>query len=282
MVQIGEYNTLEVVKQLDFGIYLKAEDDEILVPKRYVPENIEIGQMLEVFIYRDSEDRIIATTLKPLATANSFALMEVVETNKYGVFVNWGLPKDLFVPFQEQNGRMQAGKKYIIWVYIDQETERIVGSARIERFLNKHTNQLQENQQVVIIPFKQTDLGLKCIIDNKYEGMLFENMQYGNIQIGKEITAYIWKIRENGLVDLSLKPANTDGQFNHITNTQKYILKALEKNDENFLPLHDKSSPEEIFNTFNISKRDFKQAIGGLYKANKIKITPNGIQLEKS
>lgn len=262
---------------MDFGIYLQAGSDEILVPKRYVPEGTQIGDYLDVFLYRDSEDRIIATTLIPKVMVGGFAYLEVVETNKYGVFVDWGLPKDLFVPFQEQNGRMVPGKKYVIRAYIDEETDRIVGSARIEHFLQGHVGDLKEGQEIEILPFKYTDLGIKCIINGNYEGMLFRNMIYGTINLGQNYKAYIKTIRNDHKIDISLKPQIA--VIEHLSLIQQQILKRLGQSVDYFLPLHDKSSPEEIYQEFQISKRDFKQAIGGLYKLDKIKISETGITL---
>jgi uncharacterized protein len=272
--ELGKMNKLEVIKQLDFGVYVLAGDAEILIPKRYVPEGTEIGQFLDVFIYRDSEDRIIATSLVPKVMVDDYALLEVLETNKFGVFVDWGLPKDLFVPFQEQNGRMAVGKLYVIRPYIDPETDRIVGSARIERFLVKDTSQLQTGQAVAILPFKYTDLGMKCIVNNQYEGMLFKNMVYGTIKLGEKYNAFIKEIRNDGKIDLSLKTNPKE----HLSQLQINILERL-KAQKGFIGLHDKSTPEAIFTVFSVSKRDFKQAVGGLYKSNKITINDNGLQL---
>jgi uncharacterized protein len=271
-VRLGEMNRLKVIKMLDFGVYLQASLDEILVPTRYVPEDIQIGDYLDVFVYRDSEDRIIATTLKPFLELGGFANLEVVDVNRYGVFMDWGLPKNLFVPFSEQNGRMVVGNKYVVTCYIDNETDRIIGTARIERHLDPITDRLTVNQKVSIIPFKYTDLGIKCIVNGRYEGMLFKNSLLGKLFLGNEYTAYIQTIRPDGKIDLNQKNT-TEGFDAHM----KQIMRALEAANGK-LPYNDKTSSELIFEVFGISKRDFKQSIGRLYKADKIIILPAGIE----
>jgi uncharacterized protein len=273
-VRLGEMNRLKVIKILDFGVYLQASLDEILVPTRYVPENTQIGDYLDVFIYTDSEDRIIATTFRPYLELGGFASLEVVDVNRYGVFMDWGLPKNLFVPFSEQNGRMNVGNKYVVTCYIDEETDRIIGTARIEKYLDPNTDRLNINQKVSIIPFKYTDLGIKCIINERYEGMLFKNTVLGKVYLGTQYEAYIKDIRPDGKIDLNQK--NPTEQFD---SHMKLIINALQ-NANGKLPYNDKTSPELIFEVFGISKRDFKQSIGRLYKANKITILPTGIELQ--
>ncbi len=274
MLLLGEMNRLRVLKEVDFGLYLDGEVEEILIPKRYIPENTKIGDYLDVFLYRDSEDRLIATTEIPKVMVGEYAYLEVVDTNRYGVFLDWGMPKDLFVPFQEQNGKMAVGKSYVIKAYIDQETNRIVASARIEHFLDKDTSTFRVGQQVQIMPFKYTDLGIKVIVDAHFEGMLYSNEIFGRLAFGEVIPAYVNKIRENGRLDIRLKRQG----FQSNNPNQTKIMDRLKENG-GFLPLHDKSDPELIYNEFGMSKRDFKQAIGGLYKENKLNINSNGISL---
>jgi uncharacterized protein len=275
MLKLGEMNHLRVIKEVDFGLYLDGEIEEILIPKRYVPEGTKVGDLLDVFLYRDSEDRLIATTEIPKVMVGQFAYLEVKEANRYGVFLDWGLPKDLFVPFQEQNGRMAPGSKYVVMPYIDQETNRIVASARIEHFLEKAHYNMVIGQEVKIIPFKYTDLGIKVIVNNLFEGLLYKNEVFERLQFGVEITGYINKLRENGKIDIRLKKPGY--QAVNTTNQTK-ILSKLTSNS-GFLPYHDKSDPDDIYDVFGMSKRDFKQAIGGLFKENKINISPKGISL---
>lgn len=276
MLQLGKMNRLKVLKEVDFGLYLDGEIDEILIPKRYVPANTKVGDILDVFLYRDSEDRLIATTEIPKAMVDEYAYLEVVDTNRYGVFLDWGMPKDLFVPFQEQNGKMLVGKSYVVKLYIDPETNRIVASARIEHFLEKEPEGLFEGQEVRIIPFKFTDLGIKVIVNEHFEGLLYKNEVFEFIHFGIEKTGYISKIRENGKIDIRLKKAG----FSNATKHQSIILEKL-KIHNGFMPFHDKTSPELIYDEFGMSKRDFKQAIGGMYKENIIKLSPSGINLIK-
>lgn len=274
MLKLGEMNHLKVIKEVDFGLYLDGEIDEILIPKRYVPADTKVGDVLNVFLYRDSEDRLIATTEKPLAMVGDFAFLKVVDTNRFGVFLDWGMPKDLFVPFQEQNGRLVVGKSYVVKLYIDQETNRIVASARIEHFLNPYPEGLKEGDQVNIIPFKYTDLGIKVIVNHEFEGLIYKNEVFETLAFGREIKAYIHKIRPSGKVDIRLKRPGIENR----NSTSSKILEKLKRNN-GFLPFHDKSDPESIYNEFGMSKRDFKAAIGGLFKENLIAIKSNGIQL---
>ncbi len=275
MLLLGEMNRLKVLKEVEFGLYLDGEIDEILIPKRYVPNGTKVGDILDVFLYRDSEDRLIATTEIPKAMVGEFAFLEVKDTNRYGVFLDWGIPKDLFVPFQEQNGRMAIGKKYVVKLYIDQETNRIVASARIEHFLDKYPDGLNEGDKVNIIAFKYTDLGIKVIVNKQYEGLLYKNEVFENVIFGKEIAGYIKKIRNNGQLDIRLKP---QGFTNRLGGEAQIIVDKL-NNNNGYLPYHDKSDPEAIYNEFGMSKRDFKALIGGLYKQNIISISREGIRL---
>lgn len=188
--------------------------------------------------------------------------------------MDWGIAKDLFVPFQEQNGRMEPGKNYVVKVYIDHETNRIVASARLEHFLDDSPENLREREEISIIPFKTTELGIKVIINQQYEGLIYHNEIFEQIYFGKKIKGYVKKIRENGKIDVSLKPIGYSANSNQQT---KILLKLQQQGG--FLPYHDKSAPEAIYNEFEMSKRDFKQAIGGLMKENIIKIEPTGIKL---
>jgi uncharacterized protein len=274
MLLLGEMNRLKVIKEVEFGLYLDGEIDEILIPKRYVPANTLVGDFIDVFLYRDSEDRLIASTQIPKVMVGEYALLEVVDTNRFGVFMDWGMPKDLFVPFQEQNGKMVIGRSYVVKVYIDNETNRIVASARIEHFLEKNTTGFEIGQEVSIIPFKYTDLGIKVIVNNSYEGMLYSNEIFERVDLGKPTKAFVNKIRNDGKIDLKLKKSG----FSERSTAQNTIINQLKAN-KGFLPYHDKSAPEDIYNQFGMSKRDFKQAIGGLYKENIIQISSSGITI---
>jgi predicted RNA-binding protein (virulence factor B family) len=275
MAQIGKLNHLEVLKELDFGIYLDGGDiGEILMPKRYVPEGTMLGDFIEAFIYLDSEDRLIATTEKPLAQIEEFALLEVVSVTPVGAFLNWGLPKDLFVPFREQRKPMEVGKKYLVYVYLDTDSKRIAASSKIENYLDNIPVDYDENEEVDLIIVNETDLGYNAIIDYSHLGVLYKNEVFQELNPGDRVQGYIKKIRPDGKIDLRLDKIG----YEKITSFVDRIIVELQKN-KGFLPLTDKSSPEEIYKTFKISKKNFKAAIGALYKKRFIALEDNGIRL---
>lgn len=275
MAEIGKTNHLEVVKEVDFGIYLDGGDlGEILMPKRYVPEGTMPGDMLETFIYLDSEDRLVATTEKPLAMVEEFALLEVVSVTPVGAFLNWGLPKDLFVPFREQRQSMEEGKKYLVYVYVDINTKRIAASSKIEQYLDNIPVDYDLDEEVDLIIVNETDLGYNAIIDNSHFGILYKNEVFQPLNPGDKVQGYIKKIRTDGKIDLRLEKIG----YEKISSFVDRIIAELQKN-KGFLPLTDKSSPEEIYQTFKISKKNFKAAIGALYKKRFIALEDNGIRL---
>ena len=275
MTEIGKINHLEVVKEVDFGIYLDGGDlGEILMPKRYVPEGTMPGDMLETFIYLDSEDRLVATTEKPFAMVEEFALLQVVSVTQVGAFLNWGLPKDLFVPFREQRQPMEEGKKYLVYVYVDTNTKRIAASSKIEQYLDNIPVDYDLDEEVDLIIVNETDLGYNAIIDNSHFGILYKNEVFQPLNPGDKVQGYIKKIRTDGKIDLRLEKIG----YEKISSFVDRIIVELQKN-KGFLPLTDKSSPEEIYKTFKISKKNFKAAIGALYKKRFIAIEDNGIRL---
>jgi predicted RNA-binding protein (virulence factor B family) len=275
MTEIGKINHLEVVKEVDFGIYLDGGDlGEILMPKRYVPEGTMPGDMLETFIYLDSEDRLVATTEKPFAMVEEFALLEVVSVTPVGAFLNWGLPKDLFVPFREQRQAMEEGKKYLVYVYVDTNTKRIAASSKIEHYLDNIPVDYDVDEEVDLIIVNETDLGYNAIIDNCHLGVIFKNEVFQPLNPGDRIPGFIKKIRTDGKIDLCLQKAG----YEKISAFVDKIIGELQKNN-GFLPLSDKSSPEEIYEAFKISKKNFKAAIGALYKHRMIELEENGIRL---
>lgn len=277
MAEIGKLNHLEVVKELDFGIYLDGGDlGEILMPKRYIPEGTMTGDHLEAFIYLDSEDRLVATTEKPLAMVEEFALLEVVSVTQIGAFLNWGLPKDLFVPFREQRQPMEVGKKYLVYVYLDVNSKRIAASSKIEQYLDNIPVDYDEGEEVDLIIVNETDLGFNAIIDNSHLGVIYKNEVFQTLNPGDKIQGYIKKIRTDGKIDLRLDKIG----YEKITSFVDRIIVELQKNN-GFLSLTDKSSPEEIYKTFKISKKNFKAAIGALYKKRFISLEENGIKLLK-
>ncbi len=272
-LQLGKYNRLEVIKELDFGMYLDGFDgEEILIPRVYIPEGTQIGQFLDVFIYRDSEDRLIATTLKPFATVGEFAYLKVKDVSKLGVFLDWGLMKDLLVPFGEQLSKMGVGRSYLVYIYVDEETQRIVASAKIDKFLPKDEIQLEYNQQVDILPYEYTDLGVKVLINNCKIGVIYKNEIFKDVKLGEFTIGYIKKVREDGKIDISLVKQG----FDRIDNVKQQIYDKLTE-ENGFLPYTDKTDSEVIYANLQMSKKDFKKGVGGLFREEKILIKPEGI-----
>lgn len=273
-IALGKYNNLEVIKELEFGMYLDGGEEEILIPRSYIPEGTKIGDFIDVFIYRDSEDRLIATTMKPFAQVGEFAYLTVKDVNKLGVFLNWGLVKDLLVPFGEQSHKMAIGKQYLVYIYVDAQTERIVASAKIDKFLPTNQDDFKEGQAVQILPYEYTDLGIKCLIENRKIGMLYKNELFKNVNLGSLQNAFIKKIRDDKKIDLTLEIIGYD----RIEECKVTLVNAL-KSHENFLNLNDKSNPELIYASLQMSKKDFKKAVGGLLKEGRIKFVNDGILL---
>jgi len=274
-LKIGEYNHLRIIKEVPFGLYLDGYEDEILLPLQYVPETYEIDQFIDVFIYRDSEDRIIATTLKPKATINQFAYLEVKAVTPLGVFMEWGLAKDLFVPFSQQFQKMSVGRSYLVYVYLDGQTDRIVASARVEKFLPlTDGSEFTIGDKVYAIPFEHTDLGIKCLVNNCKIGMLFKNQVFTNLTFGESTPVYIANIRPDGKLDLRLEPVG----MVRIDSQAERILNAI-KDNNGVLKLHDKSPAEEIYQALGMSKKDFKKGVGALYKSKLIALHSDCISL---
>ncbi|MFM6949259.1 MAG: S1 RNA-binding domain-containing protein [Aquirufa sp.] len=277
-LKLGEYNSLRIIKEVPFGLYLDGYEDEILLPLQYVPENYQIDDFIEVFIYRDSEDRIIATTLRPKATINQFAYLEVKEVTPLGVFLEWGLAKDLLVPFGQQWQKMTVGRSYLVYVYIDAQTDRIVASAKIEKFLIDES-ELDENlftigNKITVLPYEHTNLGIKCLAYNCKIGILFKNKVFTNVILGQPIDVYIDNIREDGKLDLRSEEIG----LVRIDKQRDALLEAL-KNNNGVLYLHDKSPAEDIYQQLGMSKKDFKKAVGALYKSKLISLHSDCISL---
>lgn len=274
MIKVGTYNELKIVKEVDFGLYLDAGHDlgEVLLPKRYVTEDMKIGDIISVFLYFDSEDRLIATTQHAKAIAGEFASLKVVDTNRAGAFLDWGLPKDLLVPFNQQKVAMKTGFGYVVYVYQDDISERLLASSKLDRFLDKVPATYKAGDKVDLLIAERTDIGFKAIINHLHWGVIFENDVFGDLGIGKKCKGYIRRIREDGKIDLSL----TQTGYAKMDSLSDRILLTLRQHD-GFLPLSDKSSPEQIAKILKMSKGNFKKAIGQLYKQGHIVIADNGI-----
>ncbi len=277
-IKLGKFNTLDVVKEVEFGMYLDGgEDGEILLPKRYVPDDCAIGQSLDVFIYLDNEERLVATTLNPLIQVGQFAYIRVAWVNEYGAFLEWGLMKDLFVPFREQKQKMQMGEKYIVYAYLDEESYRIVASAKIERFLSKEKAPYAEGDEIDALIWQKTDLGFKVIVNNEYGGLLYDSEIFTPLHTGMRVKAYIKQVREDGKIDLVLQK----GGFEKIDDFSEVLLQYI-KDEGGRIMLNDKSPAEEIYEAFGVSKKTFKKSVGDLYKRHLIVLADDSISLAES
>ncbi|MFC0878018.1 S1 RNA-binding domain-containing protein [Saccharicrinis sp. FJH2] len=277
MIHIGKINSLTCVKKVDFGAYFDGESfGEILLPKRYEPENLQPGDSLELFIYSDSEDRLIATTKRPLAMVGEIAHMKIADANNIGAFADWGLMKDLLIPFREQRSKLKKGQEVLIAVEYDFTTQRIFGSTKIEKYLDNVPPEYEEGQEVDLVIWNETDFGYKVIINQQHTGLLYKNQVFKPLNPGDAVKGYIQKVREDEKIDCML----TKSGFAKTEGLSDQILEALEVNGGT-LNLSDKSSPEEIQQLFHCSKKAFKMAIGSLYKDKKITISPESISLTR-
>ena len=275
MVNLGDYNILKVVNRVDFGIYLDGGDDgEILMPARYVPQGVEPGDDLNVFIYLDSEDRPIATTEQPKAKVGDFALLKVTAVNQVGAFLDWGLMKDLMVPFREQKVKMEPGQQHIVYIYVDDDTQRIVASAKLDRFLDNMAPTYQEGDEVRLMVVSKTDLGYKVIINGLHWGMVYANEVFKPLHKGDCLSGYIKKVRDDDKIDVSLQKPG----YGRVDSLQNQILEKLKLNN-GFLPVNDKTDAQIIYEMFGCSKKSFKMTIGTLFRLRQIMIQPNGIKL---
>ncbi len=273
-MKVGEYNELVVVKELDFGIYFREGDVEILMPTKWIPEGTKIGDTLNVFVFRDSDDRLIATTVKPFAIADTFAYLTAKQVNEIGAFMDWGMDKDLLVPFREQAQRMEPGKSYVVFVYLDEETDRLVGSTKLSRFIIREDIDVMEGDIVDLLIYSETDLGFNAIVNNLYSGLIYKNEIYESIRIGDKLQGYVKRVREDEKIDLSLQKSGYE-----LVDDVKWRILKLIKDQNGILALNDNSSPEEIKSKLQISKKAFKKAVGALYRERLVKLTDKGVEL---
>jgi predicted RNA-binding protein (virulence factor B family) len=277
VLEIGKYNELTVVKEVPFGIYLETDQGEVLMPLKYVPEGTKPGDTLNCFVYKDSEDRLIATTQKPKGIVDEFVALTVKDVSAAGAFMDWGLLKDLLVPYNEQHKKMEVGKKYVVRICLDEKTDRIIGVGKLGSFLSKDISELREGQKVNLLIYEFTDLGVMAIINNRYRGMLYKNEVFKKLEVGDRVEGYIKKLRdEDDKIDLSLQKQG----YGEVEESKDVVMQKLLENGGT-LPFSDNSSPEEIKDFFQISKKTFKKIIGGLYKEGKIILTDTGISLNK-
>ncbi|MBC5775507.1 GntR family transcriptional regulator [Pontibacter sp. KCTC 32443] len=279
MVDLGNYNELEIAREVDFGVYLTSEDGDILLPRKYIPEGAKVGDFVRVFVYRDSEDRVIATNLKPYATVGEFAGLLCKDTSGFGAFMDWGLEKDLLVPLNNQKDKMVPGRRYCVYIYLDDASDRIVGTSKINKFLNTDISQLKEGEQVNLLIADYTDLGYNVIINNEYKGLLYRNEVFKDLEIGDKVPGYIKTIRPDDKVDVTLRKPDAD-TFSEMDETAARVMQLLEEQGGT-LNLSDKSDPEDIYTIVGVSKKMFKRAIGSLYKEGKIQLFDDYIKLRR-
>ncbi len=275
MAKLGKFNQLQVVRHSASGAYLDGDSlGDILLPKRYVEQNLSIGDSIEVFLYNDSEDRIVATTLKPKATVGECAYLRVVDTNRIGAFFDWGLPKDLLVPFNQQQKPVQKGYSYVVYLFVDENTQRIAASSRLEDHLDSDIDIFKPQQPVDLLIYSRSDLGFKAVINNTHLGQLYENETFRKLHFGETVRGYIKRLRTDGKIDLSLQqPAHIERE-----SLAETILHYIEEH-EGESTITDKSPPELIYQTFGVSKATYKKTLGLLYKNRRILIEKHRITL---
>lgn len=277
MIVLGNYNTLTVKRASPYGLFLGDDDvDDLLLPNKYVPDGIEVGDSIEIFCYLDHEERPVATTLTPKVIRDNFAALKVVSVSEVGAFLDWGLEKHLLVPFREQPVRMALGETYVIYCYLDPKSFRLVGSARLDRFFKADTSALSPGQPVALLVYRRTDLGWEVVVDGQFKGLLFHNQVFRKLEPGMALEGFIKSRRPDGKLDVVLeRPGHV-----RLEPAAERIYQELQKAN-GFLPLHDKSDPEAIQATLGMSKKLFKSGVGVLYKNRQIQIRPDGIYLNK-
>ncbi len=272
MIKIGNYNILRIARFVDFGAYLADDDNnEVLLPSRYVPDDAAVGDEIEVFVYTDSEDRIVAVTDRPYAQVGEFAFLQVAEVNRFGAFLEWGVPKHLFVPFSEQRPRMQAEGIYPVYLYLDHITKRVVASAKLEKFLGNVIPEYRPGDKVTALVWQHTPIGYKVIVDNLFQGMIYDNEIFAPLELEQTVTALVKAVRDDGKIDLTLGDKR-------VSDLAEDIIEKLREHGGS-IGISDSSSPDEIKAIFHCSKKDFKKAVGKLYKERRILLEDGGIHL---
>ncbi|HET8810378.1 MAG TPA: S1-like domain-containing RNA-binding protein [Flavobacteriaceae bacterium] len=276
MIDIGIYHTLTIDRDTPPGLFLKDQQgNEVLLPNKYKPENFEIGDKIEVFVYLDHDERPVATTLKPYVKLDEFAYLRCVESNNLGAFLDWGLEKHLFVPFMEQAYKMKKGEWYLVFCYLDLETDRLVASSKVNAFLDNSEITVEPFEKVDLIVTNKTDLGFNVIVNRLHQGLIYNDEIFQKLQTGDKLTGYVKKTRPDGKIDITLQRPG----YRSIEPNAQQILNELELKG-GFLPLHDKSSPEEIQSLLQMSKKSFKKALGTLYKQRLVELKPDGVHLK--
>lgn len=275
MIEIGKINKLNVLRETDAGLFLGEKGgNEVLLPNSHLPAGFKKKDKLDVFVYSDADGRLIASLRRPVAELNQFVCLRVNAVTDKGAFMEWGLEKDLFVPFGEQKFEMEKDRYYVIYIYLDEVSKRITGSGKLDRFLSNENLQIKEGEEVQVMITEESQLGYSCIINGVHKGLIYHSDVYQNLFVGEEMVAYVKTIREDKLIDISLQKIG----FQKVLSATDIILEYLEKN-KGFVGLHDKSDPEAIAETFNMSKATFKKSIGVLYRHRKVLIKPDGVYL---
>jgi uncharacterized protein len=274
MIQAGHYHTLKVIKKVEFGLYLDAQGEELLLPKRFVPAGLKEGEEVKVFIYHDSEDRLIATTQTPFGIVGDILSLEVVGVTNQGAFLNWGLMKDLFIPLSQQKVTLYKGQSILVLIYVDEKTGRAAATEKFNQFLSNETLSVKEMDEVDLLVHRKTDLGYEVFINNQHIGLMHFGDVFREIKAGDRLKGFIKKIRPDNKMDVMPGQAG----YQRVESETGKILRLLTEK-QGFLPYHDKSTPEEIYNYFGMSKKTFKMALGALYKQQKISLVQDGIQL---
>jgi uncharacterized protein len=274
MLELGRMNRLRAVRMTPPGMFLSDDEgDEVLLPNKYVPDWLREDDSISVFVYTDSEERIVATTLTPTIQRDQFALLMVNSVTEFGAFLDWGIEKDVFVPFREQLRPMQAGSRYVVTMYLDEMTNRLAGSSKLTKFFDEDPSNLEEGQRVDLLVYERTDLGLNVVINNRYRGLVFANEIFQPLQPGERTTGYIKQIRHDHRIDVMLQPHSIDA----LEPNAERILAVLDE-QHGYLPLTDDSRPEVIYAQLEMSKKAFKRAVGVLYKAQRIQLDHDGIR----
>ncbi len=275
MMNIGKYNTLEVVSDTKFGLYLADEEgNDVLLPNKFCPKDAKIGDKLDVFVYRDHEQRPVATNQRPLIIRDSFAYLKVKQVGTVGAFLDWGLEKDLLVPYKEQEPRMDEGRKYVVFLYLDTASGRLVATNRVRRHVNNDDIEVEVGDEVALLIWEENEAGFRAIINNKHFGIIYRSDLFEPLRIGDKMKGYVRAIREDNKIDLSLQPIG----FENVEATAETLLVLLKKNGGS-LPFGDKSDPEAIQKQLKMSKKTFKKAAGTLFKKKLVRIEDNGIFL---
>ncbi|MEZ4838901.1 S1 RNA-binding domain-containing protein [Flavobacterium sp.] len=278
MLNLGVYHTLKIARSTQVGLFLTNGKEDVLLPLKYIPKEYEIGDELSVFVYLDHEERPVATTLKPYITLGDFAFLRVNYTNRFGAFLDWGLEKDLFVPFKEQARPMEEGKRYLVHLFLDTKTNRLVGSSKINQFLDKKPSELEKGEEVHLIISHITDIGINVIINGQFRGLVYKNEVYDDkIRPGDKRNGYVKLVRPDGKIDVTFHKIGLD----NIEDSAQIILKELKLN-KGFLRLTDDSHPEDIKSVLKMSKKTFKKAIGMLYRAKLILVKADGVYLTEN